>query len=137
LTNGILPQPPGRNPAYSAAIQGLGISGRAPNVPYPYVQQWNFNIQQELSKDSIVQIGYSGSKGTNLKLGLNLNPLSDALAGQAAAQYQTLVASGVAPAAADAQTFLNVKVANPLASKLSSGSAYNGATVAQGQLLRP
>jgi hypothetical protein len=30
-----------------------------------------------------------------------------------------------------------VRAANPLANKLSSGSAYNGTTVAQGQLLRP
>jgi len=137
LTDGILPQPLGRNLAYSAAIQGIGISGRVPNVPYPYVQQWNFNIQQELSQNSVLQIGYSGSKGTHLKIGRNLNALSDDLAAQAAAQYQGLVASGLSTTAADAQTFPNVKVGNPLAGKLSSGSAYNGVTVAQGQLLRP
>ena len=137
LSNGILPQPLGRNPSYSATIQGLGISGRVPNVPYPYVQQWNFNIQQELGKDSVLQVGYSGSKGTHLKLSLNLNPLSDSLAAQAATQYLGLVASGLTTTAADAQTFLNVKVANPLAGKLATGSAYNSATISQGQLLRP
>jgi Carboxypeptidase regulatory-like domain len=137
LTNGILPQPLGRNPNYSATIQGLGISGRVPNVPYPYVQQWNFNIQQELGKDSVLQVGYSGSKGTHLKVSLNLNPISDALATQAASQYQALLASGLSTTAADAQTFLNVKVANPLAGKLATGSAYNGAMISQGQLLRP
>jgi hypothetical protein len=137
LTNGILPQPFGRNPNYSATIQGLGISGRVPNVPYPYVQQWNFNIQQELGHDSVLQVGYSGSKGTHLKLGLNLNPLSDTLAAQAATQYLSLIGSGLSTSAADAQTFVNVKVANPLAGKLATGSAYNGATISQGQLLRP
>jgi hypothetical protein len=137
LTNGILPQPFGRNPAYSAAIQGIGISGRVPNVPYPYVQQWNFNIQHELSQNSVLQIGYSGSKGTHLKLNRNLNALSDGLAAQAAAQYQGLIASGLSTTAADAQTFPNVRITNPLAGRLSAGSAYNGATVAQGQLLRP
>ena len=137
ITNGILPQPIGRNPAYSDSIQGVSISGRVPNVPYPYVQQWNFNIQQELSQNSVLQVGYMGSKGTHLKLTENLNALPDSLAAQAATQYQNLIASWLSSAAADAQTFLNLQVANPLAGRLSSGSAYNGPTVARGQFLRP
>src|SRR5438132_10552116 len=70
-------------------------------------------------------------------IGRNLNALPDSLAAQAAAQYQGLVASGLSTTAADAQTFLNVKVANPLAGRLATASAYNGATISQGQLLRP
>ena len=137
ITNGILPQPIGRNPAYSDSIQGVSISGRVPSAPYPYVQQWNFNIQQELSQNSVLQVGYIGSKGTHLKLTENLNALPDSIAAQAATQYQNLIASGLSSAAADAQTFLNVPVTNPLAGRLSSGSAYNGPTVARGQFLRP
>ncbi len=37
---------------------------REPNQSYS--QQWNFNIQRELSKDWLFEIGYSGSKGTHL-----------------------------------------------------------------------
>jgi hypothetical protein len=47
------------------------------------------------------------------------------------------VNSGSTPTQADAQTFVNQQVANPLAGKLAPGSAYNGATIRQGQLLRP
>ena len=137
ITNGILPQPIGRNPVYSDSIQGVSISGRVPSPPYPYVQQWNLNIQQELGQNSVLQVGYVGSKGTHLKLTENLNGLPDSVAAQAAAQYQSLIASGLPSAAADAQTFLNVPVTNPLAGRLSPGSAYNGPTVARGQLLRP
>ena len=135
--NNVLPQPIGRNPAFINAIQGLAISGRVPTSPYPYVQQWNFNIQQELGKDSILQVGYVGSKGTHIELSWNLNALPDSVAAQAATQYQALVASGLSTTAADAQTLPNVKVANPLAGLLASGSAYNTATISQGQLLRP
>jgi len=31
-----------------------------------YGQQWNFNIQRELGRDWMVEVGYSGSKGTHL-----------------------------------------------------------------------
>ena len=31
-----------------------------------YSQQWNFNIQRELAKDWLLEVGYSGSKGTHL-----------------------------------------------------------------------
>ncbi|MEW5978607.1 MAG: TonB-dependent receptor [Acidobacteriota bacterium] len=32
----------------------------------PYVQNWNFNIQQELASDLRLQIGYVGNKGTHI-----------------------------------------------------------------------
>ena len=40
----------------------------AVGIPYktPYTQQWSFDIQQELPKRTIVDVGYFGSKGTNL-----------------------------------------------------------------------
>ncbi|HLB88260.1 MAG TPA: hypothetical protein VJK29_11465, partial [Terriglobales bacterium] len=34
--------------------------------PTPYVQNWNFNIQQELTQAAAFEIGYVGSKGTRL-----------------------------------------------------------------------
>lgn len=139
--NGVVPQPVGRDPNFSAAIQGLSVSGNAPNVPstYPYVEQWNLNIQHQLTSNSVIQIGYQGSKGTHLRAGLNPNhnQLPDGYAAQAATQYQQLVASGETAAQADANTFLNEQVANPMAGKLSAGSAYNGANIAEGQLLMP
>lgn len=136
---GKLPQPVGRDPNFAAAVQGLSVSGPAPGRPMsnnPYVEQWNLNVQQQLSTNSVFQLGYQASKGTHLHQGPNLNQISDNYAVQAATQYQSLIASGNTPAQADAQTFLNVKVSNPMAGKLSAGSADNGATIPQGQLLK-
>jgi len=135
--NGVLPQPVGRDPNFSAAVQGLGVTGRIPGAKYPYVQQWNLNIQHQLPWDANFQIGYQGSKGTHLEMGLTVNQLGDNFIQQAATQYTSLVNSGSTPTQADAQTFVNQQVANPLAGKLAPGSAYNGATIRQGQLLRP
>ena len=135
--NGVLPQPVGRDPNFSSQIQGLTISGIVAGARYPYVEQWNMNVQHQLASNSVFQVGYQGSKGTHIRNSVNLNQLPDSYASQAATQYQGLVDGGATPAHADAQTFLNVKVANPLAGKLTSVSAYNGDTISQGQLLMP
>ena len=37
-----------------------------PNLRTPYVQQWNFNIQRSLGGSRMFEIGYVGSKGTDL-----------------------------------------------------------------------
>jgi len=145
--NGVLPQPVGRSSNFSSQIQGLTISGIVAGAKYPNVEQWNLNLQHQLSSNSVAQVGYQGSKGTHIHQGRNLNQLPSSYIAQAATQYQTLYnqyLSGVdaglpskAASDADANTFLNVKVANPLAGKLTSVSAYNGATISQGQLLMP
>jgi hypothetical protein len=135
--NGVLPQPISRNPNFSALVQGISISGIVAGARYPYAEQYNLNVQQEISANSVVQLGYIGSKGTHLHVSRNLNQLPDSIIAQAAAQYQSLIAGGDTPAQADAATFVNVTVANPLAGKLATASAYNGATISQGQLLKP
>ena len=53
----------------------------------PYIQQWNLNIQREIMKHTVLDIGYIGNKGTRLRIGelavLNQIPAS------ALAQYGT------------------------------------------------
>ncbi len=38
-----------------------------------YVQQWNFNIQQEVMRNTRLDVSYLGSKGTNLRLIRDIN----------------------------------------------------------------
>jgi hypothetical protein len=110
-------QPTGRN--YNLAnLEGLSIGGGAPYDVFGYVQQWNFNIQQEIGPGLLFEIGYSGVKGTHLPAGeLQLNQLES--------KYFSM---------GDA---LRSPVPNPMAGKLNPTSAYNGATIRAGQLLRP
>jgi Carboxypeptidase regulatory-like domain/TonB dependent receptor-like, beta-barrel len=82
------------NPNYDCAIPGIsnstgGIPGSAgisvgfpatalsdPNTPLlftldpglvtPYMQQWNFGLERELGKDTVLEVTYAGSKGTKL-----------------------------------------------------------------------
>ena len=54
-----------------SGTQGVSASPlvlHATQIPanIPYVQQWSFNIQQSLTKDTVLEVGYFGSKGTHL-----------------------------------------------------------------------
>jgi hypothetical protein len=44
-------------------------------VQWPYVQQWNLNVQHELPQHIVFSVAYVGSKGTHLTLQRDLNQL--------------------------------------------------------------
>ena len=44
-----------------------------PNFRNAYVQQWNFNLQQQLGHSLGLMIGYFGNKGTHLRMSRNIN----------------------------------------------------------------
>ncbi len=60
--------------AGTAGISPLGpqatstLTLHATQVParLPYTQQWSFNIQRQLPKGAVLEVGYFGSKGTHL-----------------------------------------------------------------------
>ncbi len=39
----------------------------------PYLQHWNFNVQQQLGKRRVLEVGYVGSKGTRLLTARDIN----------------------------------------------------------------
>jgi hypothetical protein len=47
----------------SGTIQPFSVD---PSARMPYIQQWNLNIERELTGQMLLEIGYLGSKGTNL-----------------------------------------------------------------------
>jgi hypothetical protein len=52
---------------------GVTLSAIERQAISPYAQQWNFNIQRELGRDWMVEVGYAGSKGTHLETRLDDN----------------------------------------------------------------
>src|SRR6185295_16305044 len=45
------------------------------NTGVPYVQNWNLSVSLELSKSSVLEVAYVGSKGTHLFMPrINANP---------------------------------------------------------------
>jgi len=49
------------------------LGGTESKFHQPYVQQWNLDIQRELPKNVIADLGYYGSKGTHLLAVLDIN----------------------------------------------------------------
>jgi len=64
--------------------QLAGASGLAPGTinqafQNPYVQNWNLNVQREITPSLAIMAGYFGSKGTNLRIARNVNQFVNAV----------------------------------------------------------
>jgi len=66
-----LPPPPALDP--NAAPSGTTRSLFDPIFLDGYAQQWNFNIQQQLSRDVMLEVAYAGSHGTHLVMKKDVN----------------------------------------------------------------
>ena len=55
--------------------RNVGAFGVSPDFRTPYVQNYNLNVQQQLSSNTVLQVGYVGSRGTKLSLLRSINPV--------------------------------------------------------------
>jgi hypothetical protein len=102
--------PEARGPLGDAAY--LGQSFTQPwnrDLLVPRIYQWNFGLQREIGRNTVVEALYTGNRGSKLMAGFNNNLPSQALIEQAIALTQS---TGQATAAF---SFLNERVPNPLA----------------------
>ena len=53
----------------------LGFNAVNTKAGWPYVQQWNLNVQHDLPQHIVASVAYVGSKGTHLGLRYDLNQL--------------------------------------------------------------
>ncbi len=99
ITNTTLDNPvPGGSCTAAAAATVQSLRGIQPDFKTPYMQHWSLDFQQQLSKKTIITIGYFGSKGTHLTGFTELNdlPLNKALNSQCATGSNTLLTVGAA-----------------------------------------
>ncbi len=70
-------QPPGRSQG-DATLLGLNASTIVPgNNRNPEYHSWNFSIQRELPLQSVLELNYTGSRGTHLFMPVTtLSPLA-------------------------------------------------------------
>jgi hypothetical protein len=116
--NGLVP-PPGRSQPYIDSLLGQGIQSPVPNQPYPYMRQWNFDVQKQLAGGMLLDVGYVGARGVHLPLySINLDQLPN--------QYFSL-----------RNALLN-QVKNPFYGIIPASSGLLGQpTVPYGYLLKP
>jgi hypothetical protein len=97
---------------------GQGVFGTDRNQASGYSQQWNFTVQKTIGKNFNMEVGYLGSKNTNLGIpDPNVNQLPD--------HYLSLGSQ------------LLQRVSNPFFGQIPAASSLGGATITQQQLLRP
>ncbi len=123
------------NPA-AGALSGesvMGITAIAPHFGVPYNQQWSLGVQQEIMKDTALDVSYVGSKGTHLLRTPNLNqattPNLDVLQGNAGG-YDLLPYQGLGgityfePSAVSNYNSLQVSVNRRFVRGISFQAAY-------------
>ena len=70
-------QPIGRNENELSTFIGQSIQSRIPSQSFPYVQQWNLNLQQAFGNGALIKVGYAGSRGEHLPLGVPALEIGD------------------------------------------------------------
>lgn len=113
---GIVPAP-GRDASFQGDLLGTSVNVAFPNNnPYPYTQQWNVGVQQQIGSSFALNIAYGGAKGTHLPFG---SILTDQLPDQDLALGNAL----------------NTPVPNPFAGVINSNYSLGAPTIPAGQLL--
>jgi Carboxypeptidase regulatory-like domain len=112
-----LQNPPGNSQGLNTLI-GQNAAANQRNFHTGYMQQWNFNIQQELWRGSVLSVAYAGSVGVGLPANWasQMNQLSDS--------YLSLGSA------------LQTLVPNPFYGIVQTG-ALAQSQIQRGQLLRP
>jgi hypothetical protein len=113
---------PTGNTLGAATFLGQGVSFFEPNIATPYNQRWTFGIQHELPARTMLEINYSGSRGTGLETTREFNgtPL----------QYLS-----TKPTRDDAtNNYLTTNMPNPFAGLLP-GTSRNGSTISRAALM--
>lgn len=103
---------------------GQGISFYTSDITNPYSARWNFDVQQQLGKDMMLQVGYIGNKQVHgtVSNAISSTPLLPYLSRSPFRDQATINALGTV-------------VANPFAGLLPNGSP-NGATTSVASLLQ-
>ncbi len=120
--NGIL-QPSGSSLG-AATFLGKDISFYNPSPLNPYSIRWTIGLQRQLSKDTVLEVGYIGNHAVHLPVDTPINSLPRQYLSTSPTRDQAVI---------DRNTAV---VPNPFAG-LIPGTNLNGSTVGVNQLLRP
>ena len=67
--------PCGTNAPPAGSLYPIDVTTIPTQAVWPYAQQWSLGVQREVSRDTVVNLAYVGSKGTHLTVGRQLNQL--------------------------------------------------------------
>ena len=104
---------------------GGSVSFYDPNHVQPKSTQWSASVQQQFPDNWTLQLAYVGARPNHLEVNHNINILP--------AKYYNCAVSDPTCGI----TFLNSKVANPMAGQIPGNSTLNASTIAENLLLLP
>jgi hypothetical protein len=116
--------PTGSSLGLATSIGG-GVSFYDPNHVQPKSTQYSASVQQQFPGNWTLQLAYVGARPTRLEVNHNIDILP-------AKYYNCAVADPTC-----GLTFLNSKVANPMAGQIPQNSGLNASTIAESTLLLP
>ncbi len=124
----VILQPAGSSQGLATFV-GQSVSFLNPKMKNPYSERWEFDIQQQLSTNLMLEIGYIGNRSVDLPIEqteFNMLPRS-------------LLSTSAYRDAADNAIIgiLGASVPNPFAGLIPTGGNLNGKTVALSQILAP
>jgi hypothetical protein len=90
------------------------------NVRWPYVQQWNLDVEHELPGHILLQVSYVGSKGTHLAQQLDINQLQPISAANNPYPAGTPITEG------DCGNFVTDGNGFPVSTTISTGAVVTG-----------
>lgn len=76
-----------QRPTTPSAYNGQNVTYEQYDAPFAKLQQWNFTIQRQLTNDTMVQVGYVGSHGSDLLYKMELNEVPQSKLGTGAFPY--------------------------------------------------
>lgn len=106
-----------------ATFLGRSLTVNNPKALSQYSGRWQFSIQRELAKNSVIEVGYMGNKAVRMPVDFNTNGVPVQYLSTSPNRDQAVINN------------LTGNVANPMAG-LIPGTPLNGALVARNQLLR-
>lgn len=115
-------QPTGSPPGLTTFL-GRGVQFMNPNAESQYSARWQLSVQRELSKSTVLELGYMANKGVRLPVDYAANRIPVDLLSTSASRDQTVINT------------LTANVTNPMAG-LIPGTTLNGAVLARNQLVR-
>jgi hypothetical protein len=108
----------------TSTFLGQGISFFNPGTTNPYMQRWQFAVQQQLPGKTVLELSYVGNRGTRLRATQDLDPTPRQYMSTLPARDQATINA------------LGAQVANPFYPLLPSTNLAS-TTVSASQLLRP
>jgi hypothetical protein len=103
---------------------GQSISFFNPGTTNPYMQRWQFAVQQQFPAKTLLELSYVGNRGTRLRATQDLDPVPRQYMSTSPTRDQTTI------------NFLGAQVPNPFSPLLPSTNLAS-TTVGTSQLLRP